>query len=267
MIRPKEINELAARHQVRDTQIEKEYVLTWLLYGIAQNSTLRNMLAFKGGTVLKKVYFEDYRFSEDLYFTLLDETVSNLTLQTEFEEVYTFAKEEANISMQFKESNIHEKSGSLNFYVNYLGPLGGNLSSKDLKIDITRGEKMEFDSLLRSVIPGYSDLPPAGFELKCYSLAEVLIEKMVALMGRLEPRDLYDFWYLTEMERLNPADYRMEFASKARHKGHKPEQFPNKILAKETALRKAWETKLAHQMHDLPKFEDVFRQARRWLRF
>jgi predicted nucleotidyltransferase component of viral defense system len=27
---------------------------------------------FKGGTCLKKCYFEDYRFSEDLDFTLLD---------------------------------------------------------------------------------------------------------------------------------------------------------------------------------------------------
>ncbi len=31
-------------------------------------------LAFKGGTALKKCYFADYRFSEDLDFTLTEET-------------------------------------------------------------------------------------------------------------------------------------------------------------------------------------------------
>lgn len=49
-----------------------------------KNEILYNSLAFKGGTVLKKVYFEDYRFSEDLDFTLIDETVSNEQIMQEF---------------------------------------------------------------------------------------------------------------------------------------------------------------------------------------
>jgi len=45
--------------------VEKDYVITWLLLGIS-DSTLKNVLAFKGGTAFKKAYFEDYRVSEDL---------------------------------------------------------------------------------------------------------------------------------------------------------------------------------------------------------
>lgn len=274
MIRPKEINEHAARHRVRDGQIEKDYILTWVLYGIAQMPFLKENLVFKGGTVLKKVYFDDYRFSEDLDFTLLEslprhggDTISNETLLAEFGKVYAFVKQEANITLQFLEHNVHRESGGLNFFVNYAGPLGGNLTGKDLKVDITRGEKLEFAPETKTVKGGYSDLPPEGFGLLCYPLPEVLVEKMVALMGRLEPRDLYDFWYLTEIDRLDPAEYRMEFESKAVHKGHDPKLFPDKILAKEANLRKAWVNKLAHQMHDLPKFDDVFRQAKRQLKF
>ena len=33
-------------------------------------SELRDKLAFKGGTALKRAYYPDYRFSEDLDFTL-----------------------------------------------------------------------------------------------------------------------------------------------------------------------------------------------------
>ncbi len=38
------------------------------------DSKLKELLAFKGGTALKKVYFPDYRYSEDLDFTLLEAT-------------------------------------------------------------------------------------------------------------------------------------------------------------------------------------------------
>ena len=77
MIQKGEINKKARENRVSDKQIEKDYVLTWVLYGISENEVLKNVLAFKGGTVLKKAYFHDYRFSEDLDFTLLDESLTN----------------------------------------------------------------------------------------------------------------------------------------------------------------------------------------------
>ena len=71
MILPKEINKYAAENKVSDKQIEKDYVLTWALNGIANHKVLSQAMVFKGGTVLKKCYIEDYRFSEDLDFTWL----------------------------------------------------------------------------------------------------------------------------------------------------------------------------------------------------
>lgn len=89
-------------------------------------------MIFKGGTVLKKVYFEDYRFSEDLDFTLLDEKMSNEDLLKEFDKVYKFTKEKANITLRLKESDTHE-SGSLVFYINYIGPFKPILTVAILK--------------------------------------------------------------------------------------------------------------------------------------
>ena len=68
---------MAARHRVRDTQIEKDYVLSWLLFSISKQPHLQKILVFKGGTALKKVWFENYRFSEDLDFTLLDDAFAD----------------------------------------------------------------------------------------------------------------------------------------------------------------------------------------------
>ena len=44
--------------------------MSYLLAGIMQVDKLRDGLLLKGGTALKKAYFSDYRFSEDLDFSI-----------------------------------------------------------------------------------------------------------------------------------------------------------------------------------------------------
>lgn len=79
MISQSEISKFAAAKIKQDKVIEKDYVLTWILIGLA-DSSLKDILAFKGGTALKKVYFPDYRYSEDLDFTLLEPTDENVMI-------------------------------------------------------------------------------------------------------------------------------------------------------------------------------------------
>ncbi|WP_018289598.1 nucleotidyl transferase AbiEii/AbiGii toxin family protein [Verrucomicrobium sp. 3C] len=52
--------------------LERDYLLSWMLAGIGTVEWLRETLVFKGGTALKKCYFGDYRFSEDLDFSGLE---------------------------------------------------------------------------------------------------------------------------------------------------------------------------------------------------
>jgi len=267
MIEQKEINKIATKNRVSDRQIEKDYVLSWLLFAISKNEILYNSLVFKGGTVLNKAYFEDYRFSEDLDFTLIDEAVSNEQIFTEFNNLFEFIKEESNIDMRIdpKKWTIHE-SGSSQFYIDYVASLQGSMGSRDLKIDITRGEILETETKTKTIFRNYTDLEE-DFKVQCYSLTEVLIEKMTALMGRTEPRDLYDFWYLTEIERFKISDYLFEFQNKAQHKKQDPTKFTEKVLSKETAFKRDWEKKLVSQIHDLPEYEEVFREAKRHFKF
>ncbi|GHT67773.1 hypothetical protein FACS189452_06140 [Bacteroidia bacterium] len=272
MIEQKEINKIATQNRVSDRQIEKDYVLSWLLFAISKNKILRNALVFKGGTVLKKAYFEDYRFSEDLDFTLIDDAsagsaISNEQILAEFNKLFDFIKEEANIDMRIdsKKWTIHE-SNSPQFYIDYIASLQGSMGSRDLKIDITRSEILETAFETKTIFRTYSDLEE-DFTLQCYSLAEVLIEKMTALMSRTEPRDLYDFWYLTEVEQIKAADYLFEFQRKAKHKKHNPDKFQEKVMSKETAFKRDWQKKLSSQIHDIPEYETVFREAKRHFKF
>ena len=65
----------AGRLKVSVASLEKDFVLTKILYAISK-SELKNKLAFKGGTALNKAYFNYYRFSEDLDFTAVDTTTN-----------------------------------------------------------------------------------------------------------------------------------------------------------------------------------------------
>lgn len=86
--------------------IEKDYVLSWILIGIAKTKVY-DILSFKGGTALKKFYFPDYRFSEDLDFTLLKDLPVE-DLEKMLREVYTFVLDNSNIRMALKNREIHK---------------------------------------------------------------------------------------------------------------------------------------------------------------
>ena len=62
-------------------------------------------------------------------------------------------------------------------------------------------------------------------------------------MGRTEPRDLYDFWYLVEAERLKLKEHWGEFQRKAKHKGQNPDEFAAKVLKKEATFKRDWDKK------------------------
>ena len=49
MIKPGEIQQKANAVGVRDQQIEKDYILSWILFGIAKHEQLSKGIVFKGG--------------------------------------------------------------------------------------------------------------------------------------------------------------------------------------------------------------------------
>jgi len=62
-----EILEAAREFVLAPPVVEKDYVLGWMLRGIADEPATGTRWIFKGGTCLKKCYFETYRFSEERF--------------------------------------------------------------------------------------------------------------------------------------------------------------------------------------------------------
>ena len=126
--------------------IQQDYVLTWLLDGIAKDKVLGQHLVFKGGTALKKCYFGRYRFSEDLDFTAMESAPKDQALEEAIKsicsEIQTKMNEYAPISLSSQ--RYHEKrphpDGQEAFIVKTQFPWQREPLTK-VMIEITRDEK------------------------------------------------------------------------------------------------------------------------------
>lgn len=269
MIKLGEIQNKAREVGVRDQQIEKDYILSWILQGIAQHEQLSKTLAFKGGTVLKKIYFEDYRFSEDLDFTLLDNDISNEQIFEWFSEEFEHIEDEANIPLEIIDPNSHRnkhehEDGGINFYISYVGPLGGLGANKRVKVDISRSEQLQFKPVLKDAFLSYSD--QEEHRLLCYPLEEILVEKLRSVIQRMQARDFYDIWYLLEIHEMDVAFYAIEFKAKCESKKINPTSFHSKLEQRLPQYKGRWKSSMVDQIQDLPDFNDVVREVMRHLK-
>lgn len=266
MIKQGEIQKIANRLGIRDSQIEKDYVIGWVLRGISINSYLKERLIFKGGTALRKIYFPDYRLSEDLDFTSRGVDFNTEEIKKHFEELIGWIKEEARITINLQDEVVHQ-SGNYNFYLGYNGPLGGIGTNKSLKVDIANDEILCDDPVEKIVNNEYTDLNEE-FKIKSYTLGEIIAEKMRSLMQRTMPRDLYDIFYLFEIENNEIGQYLFDFKKKAEFKKLNPVELTESIKNKKERFKRQWEENLVNQIKDVPDFEDVWRRmGKHWKRF
>ncbi len=262
-------NRLARKggRRIPEAILERDYCLAWFLVGLSPLQ-LGQRLVFKGGTALKRCYFGDYRFSEDLDFTLADDTPFE-TILAELEGVYKEVQRASGVVFRHSREDRKTHQNSHTFYLAYEGPLPGT-SIKEVKVDITINERFVMPIAERPVLRGYeeyADLPEDAM-IRVYALEEILVEKVVALTdpARNEPRDLYDVWYLTSEEHMNLSMLIPEIESKLEFRKKASAHMGVEFEKKETRYKKLWNARLAAQMASLPHFDEVYRSVRRSLR-
>ncbi|MEO8665750.1 MAG: nucleotidyl transferase AbiEii/AbiGii toxin family protein [Ignavibacteria bacterium] len=262
MIEPREISKTASGLGLRDTQIEKDYIIGWVMKGIANNTFLKDKLIFKGGTAIRKIYIKDYRFSEDLDFTYAEENMESNNLKEEFISLNKWVKNQSQIDLEIVDENTNA-FGNYSFYLKYNGPLGGR--NRSIKVDICKDEKIYNDPELKEILDEYSDSSGTNSILS-YTMGEIIAEKMRSLMQRTAPRDLYDVWYLLENEEYEIKDYIPDFKEKAIFKKLDPNQFVTIVEKKINIFKKSWEKQLTDQIKDVPDFDEVMRTLRKHFR-
>jgi len=251
--------------RIPEAIIERDYCLAWFLTGLARHR-LRNVLAFKGGTALRRCWFPDYRFSEDLDFTLT-QTIDFDDIRAGLDEIFTDVEAACGMRIAFDRKDRHGHQNSHSFYLRYEGPLP---AANDVKVDITINEALQFPLEDRPVLRSYElyeDLPDER-TVRVYSLQEIAVEKLVALSDRVrnEPRDLYDLHFLISEAGVDLLELRTELEAKLAFRGRASEGLDAAVANKEARLRRLWSTRLVHQMNNLPPFDAVFRAVQRALR-
>ena len=249
----------------QESVLERDYCLAWFLASLAEFD-LKPVLGFKGGTALKRCYFDDYRFSEDLDFTLT-EPITFEELVKRLEPVYAAVYDASGIVFKFDREDRQSHENSYTFYLKYEGPLP---TGNDVKVDVTLREKLAFPLLELPVLRGYEEFTdlPADRHIRVYSLGEIATEKTLALADRArnEPRDLFDLWYLTSGEGLDLGPLAQAMRQKLELRGKPCGGIADAIRNKEARLKALWSKRLAYQMTALPEFDDVFRAVLRTLR-
>ncbi len=146
-------NRLARKggRRLPEVVLERNYCLPWFLVGFS-NSPLRERLAFKGETAIKRCYFGEYRFSEDLDFTQLAD-VPFEAIRTELDAVFEDVHRSSGIVMRYEREDCQTHANSHTFYLAYEGPLPAR-SAKEVKVDITIRERL--------VLPLAGDLGVGG---------------------------------------------------------------------------------------------------------
>lgn len=272
MILQKEIVAVAAQMGVVKSTIDKDWALGHFIDAIYSIPELRQKLIFKGGTCLKKCYIPDYRFSEDLDFTSIDK--SFILTRKHLIDITTFLKQRVEMPTHIeslKELMFEDKLTGYEAIIKFWGsdhkrnepPPPPQRWLTKIKIEIILYELMLFPVSKRDVTHSYSDrLTVNALQIHCYSIEEVVAEKMRSLIQRSysAPRDFYDIWYLSKhFPDLGYQPIVDAFYKKLTFKGHAftgVEQLINPENDKH--LLAAWKNSLAHQITgELPNFETV----------
>ncbi|MFM8245847.1 MAG: nucleotidyl transferase AbiEii/AbiGii toxin family protein [Burkholderiaceae bacterium] len=260
---------MAAELQLQTHVVEKDYALGWFLAGISAHPLIGSRWVFKGGTCLKKCYFETYRFSEDLDFTLQDaEHLDKNFLTGVFEEIGEWVYDACGLQLppearKFEVFTNPRGSQSAQGRVGYRGPLGRAGDPPRIKLDLAADEVLVLTPVQRPVHHPYTDRPASGINVLSYSFEEVFAEKMRALAERQRPRDLYDVVHLYRRQDLQPdrAAVRSTLARKCEFKGiPMPTYDALADRPERTAIEVEWEQMLAHQLPTCPPFGEFWQE-------
>ena len=254
--------------------LERDYVLSWLLAGLSDVEALRDTLVFKGGTALKKCFFGDYRFSEDLDFSGIGDVPAGERMEEAIREVceraVSLLDEYAPVEIvceRYTEREPHP-GGQEAFTIRVQLPWQRTPQTRVI-IETAVDEKVLKPVQKRSIIHGYGE--PLEAQVQVYALEEIAAEKLRAILqhvkelhergwSRSRARDYYDLWRVLNayQNQLDLSNFRSFLRAKCTLRNvafNGPDDFFEKTMLAYT--EKTWEQWLGPLVPDLPDFATV----------
>jgi predicted nucleotidyltransferase component of viral defense system len=259
--------------------LERDYLLSWVLAGIGQVEQLRETLVFKGGTALKKCYFGDYRFSEDLDFSCLPDAPIGAAMEEAIGRacvvVAEMLDEYAPIEVTFERYTEKEPhpGGQEAFTIRAQFPWHRNPHTRVI-VEASVDEQILMPIQQRAVIHKYGE--PLDMKISVYALEEIVAEKLRAILqhaeklehrgwSRSRARDFYDLWRILHRYRneMHLDNFRAFLTKKCalRHVSFDgaDDFFEPTLLAH---VERTWKDWLEPLVAELPTFDQVIKELR-----
>lgn len=239
-----QITRIASNDGVDARVVERDYVLVHAVALISAHDTKRT-LVFKGGTSLRLLHFDDYRYSADLDYSVVkgDESTARELIR----EALTRP-----IPTSIKELGLDGDA------IGYVGPLG---TKRTIKLDLADDELVE-NTAERSLLRRWPDTPEA--KIAAYTKLEITSEKLRCVLQRRQCRDFLDLdLLLGEQDLVATADL---FRRKAKHRGLDPDAFVERFEKRVKDYEDHWDEELEQYLGEVPHFDEVERNVRRALR-
>lgn len=255
MIPLNELKRIAARQKAALGVVEKDYALTWILYGLSETEFKSNFV-FKGGTALRKIYFPDWRYSEDLDFTL-PKKFNDDKLREVIDKINGYLLEKAGIALNVR--SLHSNPEYAQLKIQFLGPLN---NKNTIKLDLSFNEPIILTPVDKQVISEYSD--KEKHSLLVYPPEEILAEKIRSILQRAKARDYYDVWKILKLhhDRICKDLLHNVLIKKCQVKKL---DFKKEDLFSSERIHPAqqyWGKSLAHQVNNPPDFKMVVEECK-----
>ncbi|MBI4208978.1 MAG: nucleotidyl transferase AbiEii/AbiGii toxin family protein [Deltaproteobacteria bacterium] len=259
--------------------LERDYLLSWILAGLMEVGTLKETLIFKGGTALKKCYFGDYRFSEDLDFSGLEGVPTGEAMKIAVEQACASAKQlleeyaPVEIVCERYTAKDPHPSGQEAFTIRARFPWQRELHTR-VMIETAIDETVLMPPRKKKILHEYGE--PFNAHIQVYALEEIIAEKLRAILQHMEKlerrgwsrsraRDYYDLWrvlgtYKTELELSDFSSFLRDKCAIRNVTFKGPEDFfQDTMLA---YVEKTWESWLGPLVPNLPPFQTVINELR-----
>lgn len=199
MINREEIDMMARQLSVRPADVQRDYINGWLLYGIYSASTLASSLVLKGGNALRKGFFQNTRYSNDLDFTA-PQGIDKGVLKSEMLRVTHLVGEKTGVQFLDDRLDVVEpKRATENLDLlelrAYFLDFYGEKHTLPMRIymDITEFDRVYLPPKDCALIHPYSDATSAAAKIRCVAVEEILASKLKCLLQRRKASDLFDY--------------------------------------------------------------------------
>jgi hypothetical protein len=274
------IRSVSQKTQVQQYIVEKDYALSYLLAAIVSTDGLGENLVLKGGTALKKLYFADYRFSEDLdYSTRVMGPVQQIdaAMETVVRSMSEMLNERGPFQVELESLMLKQPHpGDQKAYLVRVQFPEQRQPLCRLKVETTVDEPILTPVEIRPVLHGFAE--EIDVRIPVYSLTEITAEKLRALLqskARLQERgwgasrvcrDYYDLWNLLQVPRLKSPDLMPLLAQKCVVRDVTYES-PNDFISQDlmTVARAEWAQQLLPFVPDAPPAVELLPQVQSFI--